>query len=300
MSDKISDIGVLIGRFQIDKLHEGHISLLDHVTKRHNKVIAFLGVAKGEHKEDQALEYAVREKMIKSAYPQIITIPIQDINDDYIWSKNLDDKIREAFSHGSVTLYGGRDSFIPHYHGKFQCEEISNAIEMSATKRRNEIKREIRDTEDFRAGILYHAANSYPNVFPCVDIAVVMDNTHILFARKPNETLYRFPGGHVDPEDTSYEEAAIREATEECGDIMFTYPQYVTSIRVDDWRYRSSKNKITTSLFRSNYLDGVPNPNDDIIETKWISVDILNSENGIDSNIMPEHRELVKKLLNTL
>lgn len=88
MSDKISDIGVLIGRFQIDKLHEGHISLLDHVTKRHNKVIAFLGVAKGEHKEDQALEYAVREKMIKSAYPQIITIPIQDINDDYIWSKN--------------------------------------------------------------------------------------------------------------------------------------------------------------------------------------------------------------------
>ena len=302
MKDNITDIGVIVGRFQIDKLHEGHIALLDHVTNLHNKVVVFLGVASGEHKEDQALEYATREKMIKSAYPSIITMPLPDIHDDGLWSKNLDNKLREVFTHGSVTLYGGRDSFIPHYSGRFRCEEISNAIEQSATARRNQIKREVRDTEDFRAGILYHAANSYPNVFPCVDAAIIKEgeNPMILVARKPNEKLYRFPGGHVDPEDSSYEAAAKREAREECGNIELGKPEYVTSMKVDDWRYRSSKNKITTALYKMKYLWGSASANDDIVECKWMATSELLEEGSIVKNIVPEHRELMIALLGNL
>jgi bifunctional NMN adenylyltransferase/nudix hydrolase len=302
MKDNITDIGVIVGRFQIDKLHEGHIALLDHVTNLHNKVVVFLGVASGEHKEDQALEYATREKMIKSAYPSIITMPLPDIHDDELWSKNLDNKVREVFTHGSVTLYGGRDSFIPHYSGRFRCEEISNAIEQSATARRNQIKREVRDTEDFRAGILYHAANSYPNVFPCVDSAIIKEgeNPMILVARKPNEKLYRFPGGHVDPEDSSYEAAAKREAKEECGNIELGKPEYVTSMKVDDWRYRSSKNKITTALYKMKYLWGNISANDDIVECKWMAASELLEEGSIVKNIVPEHRELMIALLGNL
>ena len=297
MEESRKDIGVIIGRFQIDRLHEGHIALLDHVTKHHKKVIVFLGVAPGEHKEDQALGYATREKMVKTAYPEVLTSPLKDINDDNLWSSTLDTTIRNIYHHGSVMLYGGRDSFIPHYHGKFPIEEISNAITETATDRRNQIKREVRDTEDFRAGILYHASNTYPNVFPAVDVAIFNNDTNeILLGRKPNETLFRFPGGHVDPTDETYEAAALREAHEECGGIELSNPRYVASMRVDDWRYKKSKNKIHTILYTVDYSFGKPEASDDIEEVKWFKFKDLSTKEQIIANIVPEHCELFFKL----
>lgn len=300
MKDKITDIGVIIGRFQIDRLHKGHLALLDHVTNLHSKVIVFLGVAPGEHKEDQALGFATREKMVKAAYPQVIVQSLRDMNDDELWSKQVDTKVRDIFHHGSVTLYGGRDSFIPHYSGRFETVEIENAIEETATARREQIKREIRDTEDFRAGILYHAANSYPNVFPCVDAAIYRESgtLQLLLVRKPEEKLYRFPGGHVDPEDASYERAVRREAYEECGMIELGKPEYITSMRVDDWRYKSSKNKITTVLFAIPYMFGNPKADDDVVEAKWFEIDQLSNGSGIENQIVPEHRQLYLSFMN--
>lgn len=300
---KMEDIGVVIGRFQIDTLHKGHISLLDHVTKNHKKVIVFIGVAVGEHKEEQALGYATREKMIKGAYPDVVIQPLKDMIDDQKWSEQIDNKIREVYHHGSVVLYGGRDSFIPYYKGKFRTENVGNIINVpdSATKRREEIKREVRDSADFRAGIIYHAANSYPNAFPCVDVAVVKetqeDGIEILLCRKIDEKLYRFPGGFVDPQDKSYESAARRELTEEVGSLEVTNPEYITSLQVDDWRYRNSKNKIITSLFKFQFIYGSPKAQDDIHGVKWFKINEVKDNLEL---IVVEHRPLMESLLKKL
>ena len=216
MKDNKQEVGVIVGRFQLDKLHAGHLALIDHVIENHGKVIVFLGVSAGEHKEENALGYATREKMIKAAYPNVVVAPLRDMGNDKKWSNQLDGKVKEIYAHGSVVLYGGRESFLPHYEGRFDTCEFAAKFDVSATERRAEIKRTVRDSEDFRAGIIYNAANSYPNVFQCVDMAIIKrDTNEILLGRKPDEDLFRFPGGHVDTSDQSLEAAAKREAHEE-------------------------------------------------------------------------------------
>lgn len=299
--EKIPEIGVMVGRFQLDRLHEGHIALIDQVTKRHKKTVLFLGVAMGQHKEEQALDYATREKMIKGMYPHVIVMPLVDMANDYKWSEQVDKKIREAFPHGKAMLYGGRDSFIPHYKGKWPTHEISNAINETATDRRSQISQEVRDSEDFRAGVIYHAANSYPNAFQCVDVAIIRGepgNIKVLLGKKLNEDKYRFPGGHLDPSDDSLEACAKREAREEVGQMEISSPEYVTSMRVDDWRYRKSKNKIVTALFLCKYVYGRAEAADDIDSCEWIEVKDLLREGGIIEHVMPEHRQLMVSLLS--
>ena len=40
------EVGVIIGRFQTNKLHEGHINLISHVLSNHKKTIILLGVSR--------------------------------------------------------------------------------------------------------------------------------------------------------------------------------------------------------------------------------------------------------------
>jgi len=45
LEEKYSDVGIIVGRFQVHKLTEAHFKLIDTVLKRHKKVIIFLGVS---------------------------------------------------------------------------------------------------------------------------------------------------------------------------------------------------------------------------------------------------------------
>ena len=38
------DVGVVVGRFQIDSLHSGHIKMLSEVSKLSNRLIIFIGI----------------------------------------------------------------------------------------------------------------------------------------------------------------------------------------------------------------------------------------------------------------
>jgi bifunctional NMN adenylyltransferase/nudix hydrolase len=296
-------IGVIIGRFQIHELHEAHTNLIDAVIKKHHKVIIFLGVNSIGPTKRNPLDFDSRKRMLQTKYPQIVIAPLKDVNNDDIWSAKLDEKIKEIYPMGKALLYGGRDSFIPHYKGKNDTAELHQEIFLSGTEVRKILSQKIQDSSDYRAGKINAAYNRYPVSFTTVDIIPVnYDRQEILLAKKPNESKYRFIGGFADPKDESFESAAKRELTEEAGTIETGPMEYIASMLVDDWRYRSEEDKIKTMLFKCQYAFGSPRPNDDIEEVRWFKIEDFFLLNGaeinnkfIEENIMDVHVPLMKK-----
>lgn len=280
-------VGVIIGRFQVHELHPGHIELIDAIIKKHSKVVIFLGNSLPLVTKKNPLDFSTRRLMIQKKYPKINVLPIRDMRSDEDWSKVLDDKIREIHPREEIILYGSRDSFIPHYKGKFKTHELEQTLYTSGTEVRKHISETVKSSPDFRAGVIYAAYNQYPSIHPTVDV-FIYKNREFLLAKKPNETKFRLVGGFVDINDSNFETAAKREVSEETK-IEIDDLQYITSIKVNDWRYRSEEGKIFTTLYSAKYIFGRPEPSDDISELCWFHSDTFKLD-----DVVEEHKELVK------
>jgi bifunctional NMN adenylyltransferase/nudix hydrolase len=269
-----TDVGVLVGRFQVPDLHEAHRELIDKVAGWHKKFLLMLGCSPTLVTRRNPLDFQSRKLMINAHYPEIPIVPLMDCADDDEWSRDLDRRVREVFPVGTVTLYGGRDSFIPHYHGQFSCQEVepSSYRIFSGSSERKSASLEVGSSSDWRAGVVYAAYNRHPQVLPTVDVAVTRlradGETEILLARKPGEKNYRLVGGFVEPSDSSLETVARREVMEETH-VEISTPVYVGSFLVDDWRYRHEVDKIMTTVFIAEYMYGAIQPDDDIEELRW-------------------------------
>lgn len=298
MDTKSYSIGSLVGRFQVHELHDAHDYLINQVVDNHKKVILFLGVTRTSSTKKNPLDFETRKRMIQKKYPNITIIALPDFGDDKRWAQEMDKRIREIYPIGDVLMYGGRDSFIPYYKkgtGQFDCKELEQHTFVSGTEVRKMVSEQVMDSSDFRAGVIYQSYNQYPKVYPCVDVAVFNgDNTKVLLAKKPFEDGWRFIGGFAHPNDTSYEQTAKRKIMDEAGKGLEIGDMcYITSMRVDDWRYRTEEDKITTILFRCKYIFGSIEPSQEISELKWF--DLVD----INENIMVhEHKELVKVLIS--
>ena len=291
------DVGVIVGRFQVNELHEAHRQIIDHVRKNHRKVIVFLGVSPTLTTKNNPLDYVSRKEMIQSAYPSVTVMPIPDHPSDEDWSRELDSRIREACPINTVLLYGGRDGFIKYYHGQFATTEIEQTIFVSGTEVRKEVSREVKPTADFRSGVIYAAYNQYPKVYATVDVAV-LDGEKVLLGRKPNQHKFRFLGGFTDPTDNSYEDAAKREVEEESG-LQVDDLIYLGSSKIDDWRYRGEEDKIITHLFSAKYVLGNAKATDDIAELKWYNLKELKEDDFVKEHY-PLFNILKKKLIDKL
>lgn len=296
---KNAEIGVVVARFQLHKLHDGHIKLIDKVIENHKKVIIFLGVPVIGNTKSNPLDYATREAMVKEVYPNVIVLPLKDQRSNEKWSNELDNLIQVPFGERSAlsaVLYGSRDSFIPYYSGKFPVVEFTTDIIYSGTEVRKQVSKEILSSSDFRAGIIHATYAARPVTYPTVDVTVYNNKGQILLAKKPNEPHYRFIGGFVDRTDESWEQAAKREFKEETGgNVEIDTPKYVCSGAVKDWRYVKTESGIMTTLFISKFLWGRIEPSDDIFSLHWVEPSTLK-----ESDIMEEHRELFKNLLDYL
>jgi nicotinamide mononucleotide adenylyltransferase len=62
------EVGVIIGRFQTNRLHEGHINLISHVLSNHKKAILILGVSRVQNTKKNPLDFASRKAMIQKLF----------------------------------------------------------------------------------------------------------------------------------------------------------------------------------------------------------------------------------------
>ncbi len=287
-------LGVVIGRFQVPDLHEGHRHVIEHAWKRNDDLLVVVGSGHGLATPRNPLPFPVRKHMILAHFPKAHVFEHFDHPSNAAWSENLDRIIEERFPGHSVTLYGSRDSFIPFYSGRYNTEVVVPIPARSGSELRREVADDPPRTLDFRRGIIFTHANRLPIPYPVVDIAIVRDdrNEVLLGQKKTDGGMWRFLGGFVDPlYDTSLETAARREAYEETGGMEIGDPVYIGSTMVNDWRYEKDADRIMSAFFMAPYSFGAARPHDDIDALRWVPIsDML-------AMLHPAHKALGEMLL---
>jgi bifunctional NMN adenylyltransferase/nudix hydrolase len=279
-------VGVVIGRFQISELHEGHRKLLEAVIKDNDMLLVLLGCPSLGVSSHDPIDYLPRHQMITTLCENVIIAPIFDTVSDTAWSSTVDSLIFGFFpgvTRENITLYGGRDSFISLYTGRNKTRALDfGDSDPCASDIRDKITAMPVPTPDFRKGMIYALSNCLPRVIPTVDIIMWKDKTpeakpaplQILLIKKKHEKLWRVPGGFVDLTDESFELAASRELHEETGMGSEGPCKIIGSTEIDDWRYRNVPDaKIVTTLCAVSHSWGAPKAGDDAVQAEFVVLD---------------------------
>nr|DAQ91967.1 MAG TPA: bifunctional nicotinamide mononucleotide adenylyltransferase/ADP-ribose pyrophosphatase [Caudoviricetes sp.] len=277
-------VGVIVGRFQVAELTEGHKEIFEYVlSKNHNQNIVILGVAPTKATKNNPLDFDSRRRMIEETYPGKFTIMyVKDHPSDEVWSKNIDALVDDIAGRRPVTFYGSRDSFIIYYHGKHNCEEYQQRLYCSGTVERDADGKTVQSSREWRSGCIYATQNRYPTVYPTVDVAIFDGEPgnpykYIYLGRKANEQGLRFIGGFADVTDESFVQTANREAREETG-MEVEFIGWIGSAKIDDWRYRSEEDKIITNFFAFRRVFGGAKAQDDIVSIERIQTGLVTRE----------------------
>jgi bifunctional NMN adenylyltransferase/nudix hydrolase len=287
--------GVIVGRFQVNELHPGHLELFRQVSLAHERVIVFVGVPRTVPTKRNPMDFEVRKKMIQHDYPDFIVLPLRDERTDEFWSQQLDNAISSVTQFDNdVTLYGGRESFVPHYYGKHTVHHLDIPSPVNGTEIREKLSNHVMESKEFRAGVIYAAFNQFPRMLATVDIAILHNQgegkkTKLLLGRKPGETNWRFIGGFVNKGET-FLEAARREVYEETN-LDINSIQHYGTFPISDWRYANDPDAgITSSLYIGWSTTQGGKAGDDIVEIKWFESDML------PPVVVAEHMDMYREI----
>lgn len=296
---KKPSIGFVIGRFQVDNLHEGHIGLFDFALEESTQVVALIGRTSLLSVDGYALDFQSVTYMIQEMYPDVTCVPLDNCPDNAGWSAKVDSIVSMLTNPGvTAKLYGGRDSFIPHYEGRYECVEYcppSDISGISATERREEIAADFVRTSEGRKGMILATKRSWVkyNAKMCIDVVAWKGGyrDHFLVGWKKDDPRLRLPGGFVDDGETL--EMAVRRESAEEFNCQIERPEYIGSFVIDDWRYRPLGQHITTAAFQCHVSDlETPEAGDDLVGIKLVSVEwFLENE----KEFIPGHARIIRE-----
>lgn len=263
-------VGVVIGRFQVPRLHGGHKHLLHFARAHHKHLLVMIGTTEAFGTPRNPLSFEQREAMVREVIPESVVLPLPDHPSDSEWAKTVDALIETAFPSHDAVLYGSRDSCLKEYAGRHRRYFVVPVESPRGVDMRTSAG--IQHSEDFRRGCIYAQTARFPITYPTVDIAVLREETQsvLLGAKSYELPKLRFIGGFVDPKDASWEAAALRELAEETSVTEVRDLEYVGSATIDDWRYRGTGDGIKTSFFSVRYVSGIPTARDDIARLEWV------------------------------
>lgn len=304
------DIGVIVGRFQVATLSEGHRRLIEYVSSECHRTIIILGESSVRITKHDPLTVEMRAQTIHKEFPESLILSLPDCKTDEEWCKNLDSLISANIPpQASIKLYGSRYSFLDCYKGKFQTELVQESMgSISGTSHRMTIACKPKNSEDFRKGVIWATQNQYNKIQMMVDVAPIIQIDEILnvilINKKSDGNLLRFIGGHVEPEPCDYQTShaleiqAIREMTEESNLNCWSgwiseRVTYLGSFFINDWRYQNEDSVI--SAFFVIDAEGIPRAGDDADSIQMISAIQFIDPEFVDK-IVPEHQVLAIKL----
>ena len=207
-------IGVVIGRFQVAHLSTGHKYLIDQALAQHRIVLVLIGSSQEWGTVKNPLPYALRAGAVQNEYfhmpGRVIVLPLPDFpGNDKRWSHHVDVTIKSVgFPVETATLFAGRDSFMAHYVGEFKVVECDGGLDhVAGSEVRAAIGKELRNSDDFRAGLIYASQN--PWVPPQLHPPKIEDAPHVHTFEPVNArgTLQRCRCGSVVDERSDTEAA---------------------------------------------------------------------------------------------
>ena len=298
------DVGVVVGRFQIHKLHKGHRDIIDSVVERHDAVLIFLGVSPLRHTTSNPLDLKARRALFREAYPDIDVHYVRDCEADAAWSEALDKEIHRHTNPGqTVRLYGSRASFVDHYRGKPPTTVLEAQSIVSATEIRRRVQNNYAPNRDFRAGVIAAAVQREPHPIHRIGVFVLSENReNILMVRLPEEAAWRFPSLESALDTPNLDADASRAVFKQTG-IDHSTLHYVGGYQPDDWRYRSVAETVKITFFATHYRSGVVGKyNEGVAIVAWrptteVLLGELHPEHAI---VHPEHGPAMSMLAEWL
>lgn len=290
-------VGVIVARFQIPALHEGHAYTVQYALDRHRDVLVILGDPYA-HTDLNPLSFEMREAMVRATFPgQPIAFGRSPSLPSSARARSLavDAIIARHFPGRPAVIYGARDSIAHRYEGAHSVCEVPTITSTSATAIRESIVPI--DSHDFRAGVIFAAMSRPPVRFPAVDVALI-DTSRVRVAlvwKEEEEGKLRFPGTWLRvPDDTSLEDAAARCLGKELPGVSASCPWPVCSAVIPDWRFGRTRDGVVSTLFRADYRSGEPAVGQGVDGVRWVGLgDLVGA-------VVPEHADLARKLLRTL
>lgn len=267
-------VGVIVARFQVPDLHDGHRYTIEHVRATHERVVIVLGVSVGflDIKKNP-LGYEMRKEMIKEIYSSSIRVlPLEDCpGDDHTWSKRLDAMLRSEYPEDECVLYGSRESFLKVYSGDNPVYQIAPIEHKSGTEYREAIARSTRASSDFRAGIIHAVCNRPPTVHQEVFVAVFRPETNEVAVIKSDSAM-RFPSRFMTPDEDSFEGVAMRIIRETYGCPEVENLSYVGSLKANGQQHHNGTDSVMRVLFYARYVFGSLWEHGNSVSAEWIPV----------------------------